>query len=208
MRKRSLYMGMLLLALAIAIQLQAGHYSAARSIDANSVNDILLDNTPVVNLDFMIVGGGIALWVIAWWLLVTRPRHLLFGMKAIALFIISRAFFLSLTHIGAYPGEITPGPNNFGWNFYHLLTFPGNLFYSGHTGFPVLMALLFWEDKFWRRFFLAMAVVFAVSVLLAHVHYSIDVFSAPFIVYGIYKITEKVFEEDYALIEARHSVTE
>jgi hypothetical protein len=36
-------------------------------------------------------------------------------------------------------------------------------------------------------------------VLLAHVHYSIDVFAAPFIVYGMYVITAKLFPRDYAL---------
>jgi membrane-associated phospholipid phosphatase len=34
---------------------------------------------------------------------------------------------------------------------------------------------------------------FGASVLLAHVHYSIDVFAAPFIVYGVFVIAAKVF---------------
>ena len=142
------------------------------------------------------------LWILAWWLLITKPRYLVFGMKAIALFIISRAFFFSLTHVGPYPLGIPPGPDNLGWGFYKLITFQGNFFYSGHTGFPVLMALIFWDDDFWRPFFLVMGVLFGASVLLAHVHYSIDVFAAPFIVYGIYKICERYFHKDYAAISA------
>jgi hypothetical protein len=199
-RKKSLYQGIALLAVAIIIQVFAGQYSARVSVGANSVHDILLDNLPIVNLDFMIVGGAIALWILACWLLVTKPRYLIFGIKAIALFIISRAFFFSLTHVGSYPRGIPPGPDNLGWGFYKLLTFQGNFFYSGHTGFPVLMALIFWDDDFWRPFFLVMAVLFGASVLLAHVHYSIDVFAAPFIVYGVYKICERFFPEDHKLI--------
>ncbi len=199
-RKRSLYEGIALLAIAIIIQIFAGQYSSRVSIGANSVHDILLDNLPVVNLDFMIVGGAIALWVLAWWLLVTRPRYLVFGMKAIALLIISRAFFFSLTHIGAPATGAPPGPSNLGWGFYKLVTFQGNFFYSGHTAFPILMALIFWDDDFWRPFFVVMAFLLGASVLLAHVHYSIDVFAAPFIVYGVYKIAERFFPKDYALL--------
>ena len=198
--KRSLYEGIALLLVAIIIQVFAGQYSARAAIGAYSVHDILLDNLPVVNLDFMIVGGAIALWVLAWWLLIIRPRYLIFGMKAIALFIISRAFFFSLTHVGPYPRGIPPGPTNLGWGFYKLLTFQGNFFYSGHTGFPFLMALIFWDDDFWRPFFLVLSVLFAASVLLAHVHYSIDVFAAPFIVYGVYNITKHFFPNDFALM--------
>lgn len=198
-RRRSLYEGLALLVVAIIIQIFAGQYSSRASIGASSVHDILLDNLPVVNLDFMIVGGGIALWVLASWLLIVKPRSLVFGIKAMALFIISRAFFFSLTHVGPPARGIPPGANNLGWGFYKLLTFQGNFFFSGHTGFPILMALIFWDDDFWRPFFLAASVLFGASVLLAHVHYSIDVFAAPFIVYGVYKICERIFPKDYAL---------
>ena len=44
-----------------------------------------------------------------------------------------------------------------------------------------------------RYLFLFLTVFFGASVLLAHVHYSIDVFAAPFIVYGMYVITKKLF---------------
>jgi hypothetical protein len=197
--KRSLYEGLALLVVAIIVQVFAGQYSARVSVGANSVHDILLDNLPVVNLDFMIVGGAIALWVLGCWLLVIKPKYLVFGIKALALFIISRAFFFSLTHIGPPASGIPPGSQNLGWGFYKLVTFQGNFFYSGHTAFPVLMALIFWEDDFWRPFFLAASVLFGASVLLAHVHYSIDVFAAPFIIYGVYKITERFFPKDYQL---------
>ena len=63
------------------------------------------------------------------------------------------------------------------------------------------MALIFWDDTVLRRIFLILTVAFGAAVLLAHVHYSIDVFSAPFIVYGMYIITQKLWPDDYALIE-------
>ena len=40
------------------------------------------------------------------------------------------------------------------------------------------MALTFWNNKFLRRFFLFASIVAGFSVLLGHLHYSIDVFAA------------------------------
>jgi hypothetical protein len=105
-----------------------------------------------------------------------------------------------LTHIGVYPNAAMPDPGDFGFGFYRLTTYQGNLFFSGHTGFPFLMALILWNRKFWRRFFLVATIVFGAAVLLAHVHYSIDVFAAPFIVYGIFTIAARLFPKDYSLI--------
>jgi membrane-associated phospholipid phosphatase len=98
--------------------------------------------------------------------------------------------------------QYAPSPHNNGYGLYHLVTFQGNFFYSGHTAFPFLLALIFWDNKYLRYLFLILTVFFGVSVLLAHVHYSIDVFAAPFIVYGMYVITAKLFPRDYALFNS------
>lgn len=199
-RKGSLYLGILLLVLSLVVQIGAGRYSARSAASANFAGDLFLDNLPVVNLDFVIVEGALLFWIVAMVLLVLRPRYLLFGLKAIALFVIFRAFFISLTHIGIYPEQIVFDDGDISFGLYKLFTFQGNFFFSGHTGLPFLMALVFWQVKVVRRVFLATALFFAASVLFAHVHYSIDVFAAPFITYGIFKITAKLFPQDYGLI--------
>jgi hypothetical protein len=198
-RKKSLYFGVLLLILSVIIQIVLGRFSSRVAVDAPGVRDIFLDNLPLVNLSPVIVGGAIVLWVFAWVLLIVKPRYLIFATKAIAFYIISRAFFFSLTHIGPYPLQYSPSAYNHGYGLYHLVTFSGNFFYSGHTAFPFLLALIFWDNKYLRYLFLVLTVFFGASVLLAHVHYSIDVFAAPFIVYGMYIITAKLFPRDFAL---------
>ncbi|HUC01289.1 MAG TPA: phosphatase PAP2-related protein [Candidatus Paceibacterota bacterium] len=198
-RKRSLWFGILLLALSLIIQIFLGHFSSRVAVNAPGVKDLFLDNLPLVNMDGVIVGGAILMWVFAWALLAVHPRHLLFGIKAVAFYIVSRAFFFSLTHVGPYPLEYSPSAHNRGYGLYHLITFQGNFFYSGHTAFPFLLALIFWDDRPLRYVFLFLTVFFGIAVLLAHVHYSIDVFAAPFIVYGMYVITAKLFPHDYAL---------
>ena len=59
------------------------------------------------------------------------------------------------------------------------------------------MALIFWREKLWRFLYLAASAIFGIAVLLAHVHYSIDVLAAPFMTYSIFKLTEYMFKEDY-----------
>lgn len=199
-RKRSLYLGILLIILSLAIQISAGRYSSRSAASADFADDLFLDNLPEVNMDFVIVQGALIFWIAAWILLIFKPRYLLFGLKAIALFVVLRAFFINLTPLGIYPRQVDFYAGGAGSRLYNLFTFRGNFFFSGHTGFPFLLSLIFWDKKFWRYLFLLAAVFLAASVLLAHVHYSIDVFAAPFITYGIFIITSKLFSHDYELL--------
>lgn len=196
--RRSFYVGLLLLTLSSVIQASTGRY-AAKSV-TNFVGDLFLDNVPVVHLDFLIVGGSVMFAFGSILLLFLKPRYLLFGIKAAALLMATRAVFLTFTHLGIYPEQISIDQKDFLYGIYKLFDFQGNFFFSGHTGFPFLMGLVFWKDRFWRAVFFSLSFMFGTSVLLAHIHYSIDVFAAPFMAYGIFKITQKIFPRDYALI--------
>jgi membrane-associated phospholipid phosphatase len=76
------------------------------------------------------------------------------------------------------------------------ISFGGDLFFSGHTGMPFLLALIFWEDKWTRFLFLGFSIMFGIVVLLAHLHYSIDVLSAFFITYTIFHLALYIFKKD------------
>jgi membrane-associated phospholipid phosphatase len=62
-----------------------------------------------------------------------------------------------------------------------------DLFFSGHTATLFLLFLLT-KNKILKIIFLMSAVTVGIAVLLQHVHYSIDVFIAPFIAYSAFKI--------------------
>lgn len=198
--KKSLILGLVLIFLAIVIQIGLGRRSMSEAYSALPAKDLFLDNLPVINTEIVVVQFGLLFWIFSWFLISLNPRYILFSLKATALFIIIRAFFMNLTPLGIYPHYIPFSQKYTGFEFYNFLTFEGNFFFSGHVGFPVLLSLIFWNNKFWRRFFIFSAIIFGISVLLAHSHYSIDVFASPFITYSIFKISQKLFKNDYKII--------
>ncbi|MFA6278681.1 MAG: phosphatase PAP2-related protein [Candidatus Paceibacterota bacterium] len=201
---RSFLGALLLLGLAFVCQHAATVYALSYLLRPTStyVGDLLLDNLPIVNLNFIVI--EIALFAIVFGTLFVvffRPRYILFSLKALALFIAIRALFMSLTHVGIYPGYIMPGTGIFA-DIYSYFNMQTGFFFSGHTGMPILMALIFWKRLFERNMFLILAFVFAVSVLFAHIHYSIDVLAAPFMAYVIFNMSRYLFKRDYELIDS------
>lgn len=203
---RSFLGALLLLGLSFVSQHFATVYALSYSTRPTStyVGDLLLDNLPILNLNFIII--EVALFAIVFGTLFVvffRPRYIIFSIKALAIFIAVRALFMSLTHVGIYPGYIMPGDGFFG-DIYSYFNMQTGFFFSGHTGIPILMALIFWKRPLERTVGLILAFVFAVSVLIAHIHYSIDVLAAPFMAYGIFKIAHYLFFRDFKLIESGH----
>ncbi len=62
-----------------------------------------------------------------------------------------------------------------------------DLFFSGHTATLFLLYLVS-ENKILKTVFLICTITVGLSVLIQHNHYTVDVISAPFFAYGIYKI--------------------
>jgi hypothetical protein len=116
-----------------------------------------------------------------------------------SIFIAIRSFFIILTHIAPSLHQIPMDIQN---RVMNVFTFTGDLFFSGHTGMPFLMALIFWKEKMLRSVFIMTSFFFGFIVLLGHLHYSIDVFSAFFITYGIFQISKWIFEKDFHLLNS------
>lgn len=199
-RRESLYAGVLFLLAALAFQSLAGNYSVRKAANFNFVGDLFLDNLPTVNLTRIVVDGGFLAILLGVILLIAKPEYILFTLKVVAFFILIRSFFVTLTHIGIYPNQIALGDGPID-KFYMLLNMQDGFFFSGHTGLAFLGALIVWQEKLWRYVFLAISIIFAATVLLAHVHYSIDVFAAPFMTYAIFKLAQQeFFRKDYATL--------
>jgi membrane-associated phospholipid phosphatase len=198
---QSLIAGILLLICALIVNYFAAAYAFERA--SSAVADIVLSNIPVIDVDWVFVFGPIifGLWIA--WLCAINPKTLPFTLKSIALFVLIRSGFITLTHIGPFPDHtiidgssavllhaLSNSPNFF------LFSTGADLFFSGHTGLPFMLALVFWKHRKTRIFCIVASIFFGIIVLLGHLHYSIDVASAFFISYTIYIIATKFFKHD------------
>ena len=184
----------ILFAAGVFINFYAGRY--ANISQSNSVTDIILSNIRAFDVDMLFVYATFV-WLLTIVIYIfSKPFQFPFLVKAISLFIIIRCGFIVLTHIAAFPTVITMDKTITFYNFFNHFSFTGDLFFSGHTWLPFLLALIFWKNKILRYITLGISIFFAVIVLLGHYHYSIDVLSAFFISYGIYHISILLFPRD------------
>jgi PAP2 superfamily C-terminal len=195
--RTSVLQGAFLLMGSLVVNYLAGTYASLHA--GHPVRDILLDRMPTLPVDIIFVDGALALWAFVLATLLSVPRAIPFVLKTLALFIVIRSFFVILTHIGPPADAAVLDPSR----IMSDLTFEGDLFFSGHTGFPFLLALTFWENRMLRQLFLASSAVFALAVLFGHLHYSIDVFAAFFITDSIFRIAQRMFAHDYAMLTGR-----
>jgi len=179
----------------LVVSLFVNYYANAFTMThaSNAVADIILDNTSVHDVDF-IYAEGIFIFIFALALVLLRePKWIPFVLKSIALFVFVRAAAMTLTHLGIPRDAFAPALDSVSPKF----SAGTDLFFSGHAGMPFLIALIFWKKKVVRWIFLLFGVIGGAIVLLGHLHYSIDVFSAFFITYGVFEISQYAFRADY-----------
>lgn len=172
-------------------------YASARA--SNAVTDIVLSNTPVFDVDFFFVYGAMALIVFIAFVCFSHPKYIPLTLYSLAVLLFIRAGFISLTHLGPFPDHTPITASESVGIFFSKFFFGDDLFFSNHTAIPFMMALVYWREKWLRYIFLAWSVAFAATVLLGHIHYSIDVASAYFITYSIYHIVVWAFPREYRI---------
>ena len=170
------------------------HYASlyAENRASGAVDDIILSNTKVYDFEFFFIYIAVALGLFVIALCLRFRKTAPFLIKTVSLFIIIRSIFVSLTHIGPFPLKLELHSN-----LLSFITSGNDLFFSGHTGLPFLIALIFWDHFYVRILFLTASLVLGATALLSHLHYSIDVFAAFFITYSIYHIARKLFKKDF-----------
>lgn len=172
----------------------AGIYATIKA--SNPVTDLILDNIPLYDVDTIFIYGPLVLWAFVILLCLNKPKRIPFVLKSIALFVIIRSVFITLTHIG----PSVEGLNlDYSSKVIRDFTFGGDLFFSAHTGLPFLMALVFAKNIHLLVLFTLTAIFFGAIVLMGHVHYSIDVISAFFITYTIFNLAKYFFKKDWEI---------
>ncbi len=149
--------------------------------------DPILARLPTVDASwpiFVIFYGGLALALMD---LVPRPWRLLAGLRAYAL-------LMTFRMIGMWVTPLEPDPTNIPLRdpFVELIAsggqvFTKDLFFSGHTSTAALFALVALHPLRKRILYVGTALV-GLLVLLQAVHYSVDVFAAPFFALGAWHL--------------------
>lgn len=189
--------GFILLGVSLVTQFFVSDY--LNNLPVAPVTDLILSNIRVYDVGGIFVYGSVLLLFVGIFIGLRKPNFIPFAMKSVALFTLIRSFFVSLTHISAFPTHIIINSSFFNKAAFNGIFTGNDLFFSGHTGLPFLLALIFWEYKIPRIIFLSFSIIFAIVVLLGHIHYSIDVASAYFITYGIFQICKFLFKKDWKL---------
>jgi hypothetical protein len=186
-----------LLSLSLITQFFINGY-VTRSI-SEPVTDIILSNTRTYEVGNIFVWGVVILVAIGACIAVRHLNYIPFAIKSVAVFVLIRSVFISLTHTGPFLTHAVITSAFFNKEAFSGIFTGNDLFFSGHTGMPFLLALMFWNNKILRYIFLGFSGMFAVIVLLGHLHYSIDVLSAFFITYAIFDICKFLFKKDWQL---------
>lgn len=119
-----------------------------------------------------------------------KPILLLTAFQAYILLIILRISAMYLMPLNP-PSKIIPLTDPFVEYFGTGRLLTKDLFFSGHTAILFLLFLIT-DFKPLRIFLIISTILVGISVVLQHVHYSIDVITAPFFTYFIYILTNKL----------------
>lgn len=185
--------GLIFFVVTLIIEMYGGEYTKRTAQKSPPLSDILLDFLPTVDLNFLYVETMGTLMTVFCLYQLTRPQTVPYVLATLSLFTLVRRAFLIMTPFGAHEKTM---PNH-GFKMHRKLAHKlfqgdGDYFFSGHTGLPFLFFLLTpWPPL--AAIFLISSLFMAIAVLYMHVHYSIDVFAAPFITYTIFVLSRVLF---------------
>lgn len=148
--------------------------------------DPILRHFGPINLTWLIFGLIYICLIVAIINLAKYPRQLMLILQTYSLLVIVRMAAMYLMPLNPPPDMISlndPFVQYFGTG--RLLT--KDLFFSGHTA-TIFLLFLFARNKILKYVFLSCTIAVGISVLLQHVHYSIDVLAAPFFAYSCFCI--------------------
>lgn len=144
-------------------------------------------------ITFILIYGALIVGLTA---LSKYPRRILIAFQSYLLIAALRLITIFFLPLNA-PFHIIPLQDPFVEFFGGGQTLLRDLFFSGHTSTMFLLALTA-KHKTLKWIFVAATVLVAFCVLLQHVHYTIDVLTAPFFAYTTYRISRLINKKKYS----------
>ncbi len=152
-----------------------------------TLRDSILDNLPTIRMGWiydLLIFISIAIFVVyAFRKDYKKIPYFLFLFGVLSLI---RGLFMALTPFANPDLSIYQGISSSG-------IFNRGVYPSGHTGSGFIAYLL--ASGVYRKVLLFFAIAIIISLLLAHGHYSIDIFSAIIFAYAVYMMGEKHFKK-------------
>ncbi len=154
--------------------------------EGTTLPDPILNLFNPINLTWLTFGLIYASLAIAIMNFVKEPDKLLLAIQSYSLMVVFRLITMYVTPFAA-PEKLLLLDDPFVQFFGSGQILTKDLFFSGHTATLFLLFLIA-DIKSLRIFFLFCTIAVAAAVILQHVHYTIDVISAPFFAYTSYRI--------------------
>ncbi len=160
--------------------------------DGIVLNDWLLEWIPAINVStpvFIILWGMVSLLLIK---SIQYPSIFLRFSWSLILLHLSRVVSIGLTPLNA-PKNLIILKDPLSSHFYDVPFITKDLFYSGHTATLFLMFLCF-QGKWEKRIALIASIGMGILVLVQHIHYTIDVVTAPFFAWLIFLLAQRILK--------------
>lgn len=155
-----------------------------------SFNDPFLSSFNAVDVTWLTFGLIYIGLITALGFLAFHPARMLIALQSYTLIAALRLITIYFLPLNA-PIHIIPLEDPFIEFFGGGTTLLRDLFFSGHTS-TMFLFFLTAKSKKLKTIFLICTVLVAFSVLLQHVHYTIDVIAAPFFAYTSYRISRLI----------------
>lgn len=134
-------------------------------------------------LTFILIYGAL---ILAIFYLIEHPDYLLTAVQTYTIMVVFRIGAMFLLPLDA-PEKLIPLADPFVEFFGGGSTLKNDLFFSGHTA-TLFILFLTAHNKIIKRIFLLATILVAFALIFQHVHYSIDVFIAPFVSFASFKL--------------------
>lgn len=182
-----------LILIAITLSLYPLFFDYIEQRNGVVLNDFFLQKLPAKNVSipvFTIIWGMGALTI---YRVIQSPRIAVNTIWCFLLIAVSRVVSISLCHLNP-PAELIPLVDPLSNTFYGGKFITKDLFYSGHTATQFLMFLCL-EKKIDKILTLISTMFIGILVLIQHVHYTLDVVTAPLFAFLCYKASQWLLKQ-------------
>ncbi len=151
-----------------------------------SLPDPILNFFNPVDLTWLTFGLSYTSLIIAIMIFTKEPDKLLLAIQSYSLLVVFRLIVMYVTPLDA-PEKLLSLNDPVAQFLGSGQVLTKDLFFSGHTASLFLLFLIA-DNKFLKVLLLSSTLVIGIAVILQHVHYTVDVLTAPFFAYTAYRI--------------------